>query len=144
MKNKTILLGMALAIFATLFSSCQKEELTSSLTQEVTEAPADNLSSLNYGVTLSDPDLAPQGPNAIPVKIIPTSCPASGFTLTVTSTEVDLEVVGYTINWYKNTGQEIHFTGQNLQCVCGYGVRVEVLDDSGVLVGSDSLDVPSC
>ncbi len=142
MKNKTILLGMALAIFATLFTSCQKEDISSSLTQEI--IPTSNLFTNVDLVTFTNPDLAPEGPSAIPVKIITTSCPTGGYTLTVTSTEVDLEVAGYTINWYKNTGQEIHYTGQNLQCVCGYGLRVEVLDDSGNPAGSDSLDVPSC
>ena len=141
MKNKTILLGMALAIFATLFTSCQKQDITPTPFQEVTTT---NLSSNLDIVTLTDPDVEPEGPSSIPIKINPSTCPTGGYTLTVTSTELDLSVAGYTINWYKNTGQEIHFTGQILPCACGFGVRVEVVDDSGNPAGNDSLDIPSC
>lgn len=144
MKNKTILLGMAMAIFVTLFTSCQKEDITSSLNQKITTDVATNNLSIYESETLIDLDLAPEGPSAIPIKITPTSCPTGGFTLTVTSSEVNLGAAGYSINWYKNTSQEIHHTGQTLQCVCGYGVRVEVLDDSGIIAGSVSIDIPSC
>lgn len=141
MKNKTILLGMALAIFATLFTSCQKQDI---IPTQIDEIKTSNLSGNLDIITLTNPNLVPQGSAPIPIKITPSTCPSGGYTLTVTSTEVDLVTAGYTINWYKNTGQEIHFTGQSLQCACGYGIRVEVLDDSGNPAGHDSLDIPSC
>ena len=141
MKNKTILLGMALAIFATLFTSCQKEEITPSLTDEIKTI---NLSS-NVGlIKLVDQDLEPQGLVSFPVTVTSTPCSLGGFTLTVTSPEVDLSNENFTINWYKNTEQEVYSVGQNLECVCSFGVRVEVIDESGSLAGDDSLDVPGC
>ncbi len=141
MKNKTILLGMALAIFATLFTSCQKEELTPSTIQETTTS---NLSTDLDLITLSDPDLQPQGLGNIPIKVTATTCSTGGYTLTITSPDVDLSDGNYQINWYKNTEQEIYSEGQNLPCVCGFGIRVEVRDDSGTLVADDSLDIPGC
>lgn len=139
MKNKTILLGMALAIFATLFTSCQKEDITPTPFQEVTTSdlsPKFDITKLVYS------NLDPEAPISIIITL--TTCPTGGYTLTVTSTEVDLSAGGYTINWYKNTEQEIYFIGQTLECVCGFGIRVEVIDDSGILAADDSLDIPGC
>ena len=141
MKNKTILLGMALAIFATLFTSCQKEDITPT---PVTEITTSNLSTNLDIVTLTDPNLEPQGVVSFPITVTSTICPTGGYTLTVSSPGVDLSNGNFTINWYKNTEQEIYSTGQNLECVCGFGVRIEVIDDSGSLAADDSLDIPSC
>ena len=141
MKNKTILLGMALAIFATLFTSCQKQEITPTQIDEVKNI---NLSDKVDLITLTDPDLEPQGIVNFPIKVTATTCPSGGYTLTVTSPEADLSDESFTINWFKNTEQEIYSVGQNLQCVCGFGVRVEVIDDSGSQAADDSLDIPGC
>lgn len=141
MKNKTILLGMALAIFATLFTSCQKEDLTTTPIDETTNS---DLSKKLETVTITSPDLDYQGIVNISITVTSTPCATGGYTLTVTSPDVDLSEGSFTINWYKNTEQEIYSTGQILECVCGFGVRIEVLDDSNLLVADDSLDIPGC
>lgn len=141
MKNKTILLGMALAIFATLFTSCQKEDINPSPVQET---PTSNLSTNLDIVTLTDPELEPQTLINFPISVTSTPCTTGGYTLTVTSPDVDLSNGSFTINWYKNTQQEIFSEGQELECVCGFGVRVEVIDDTGSLAADDSLDIPGC
>lgn len=141
MKNKTILLGMALAIFATLFTSCQKEDITPTPIQEI---PTSNLSPNLDIVTQTDPNFEPQGLVSFPITVTSIPCGTGGYTLTVTSPDVDLSGGSFTINWYKNTEQEIYSTGQELECVCGFGVRVEVIDDSGSLAADDSLDIPGC
>lgn len=142
MKNKTILLGMALAIFATLFTSCQKEDLTT--TASIEDFPTTVLLSNLDIVTLTDPNLEPQNLLNIPITVTSTPCTTGGYTLTVTSPDVDLSDGSFTINWYKNTGQEIYSIGQELECVCGFGVRVEVIEESGTLAAEDSLDIPGC
>lgn len=141
MKNKTILLGMALAIFATLFTSCQKQDITPTPFQEVTTS---KLSSDLDIITLTDLDLEPQGILNFPITITSTACSTGGYTLTVNSPDVDLSDGSFTINWYKNTEQVIYFEGQILECVCGFGIRVEVIDESGSLAADDSLDIPGC
>ncbi|MFK8005866.1 MAG: hypothetical protein AB8H03_05830 [Saprospiraceae bacterium] len=141
MKNKTILLGMALAIFATLFTSCQKEDINPTPVQET---PTSNLSTNLDIITLTDPELEPQSILNFPITVTSTICPTGGYTLTVTSPDVDLSSGNFTINWYKNTEIEIYSEGQQLECVCGFGVRVEVIDDAGSLAADGSLDIPGC
>ncbi|MFK7775614.1 MAG: hypothetical protein AB8F94_25955 [Saprospiraceae bacterium] len=141
MKNKTILLGMALAIFATLFTSCQKEDFNPTPIQEI---ETNNLLMDPDIVTLTDPDLEPQGLVSFPITVTSSPCSTGGYTLIVTSPDVDLSDGNFTINWYKNTEQEIYFEGQELECVCGFGVRVEVIDETGSLAADDSLDIPGC
>ena len=141
MKNKTILLGMALAIFATLFTSCQKEDITPTNSQEV---PTSNLSSNIDLVTLTDLNVEPQSLVNFPITITSTVCSTGGYTLTVSSPDVDLSDGSFTINWYKNTEQEIYSEGQILECVCGFGIRVEVIEESGTIAAADSLDIPGC
>ena len=141
MKNKTILLGMALAIFVTLFTSCQKENITPSLIQG--SAPI-NLADNSDVFTAINPDQESQSLGIIPITLTSTPCSTGGYTLTVTSPDVNLADGNFTINWYKNTLQEIYSTGQILECVCGFGVRVEVIEETEGIVAEDSLDIPGC
>lgn len=141
MKNKTILLGMALAIFALMLSSCQKESISPDPVQEITTT---ELSTNPDLITLTNPNLEPQNFVNFPISVNSTTCPTGGFTLTVTSPDVDLSNGNFTVNWYKNTEQVIYSVGQELECVCGFGVRIEVLDESDAIVADTSLDIPGC
>lgn len=141
MKNKTILLWMALAIFASLLSSCQKETISPTPVQETSTTELPTNPDL---ITLTNPNLEPQNLANFPIAVNSTTCPTGGFTLTVTSPDVDLSNGDFTINWYKNTEQVIYSVGQELECVCGFGVRIEVLDASDTVVADTSLDIPGC
>ncbi len=132
---------MALVIFATLFTSCQKEDITSTSFEEVKTT---NLVQNPDKVTLVFPDLGPQGLVKIPIKINSTTCLIDSYSLTVTSPEVDLSEGSYSITWFKNAEQELYAVGQNLECVCGFGVRIQVRDDSGVIAAEGSYDLPNC
>ena len=87
MKNKTILLGMALAIFATLFTSCQKEDITSSSIEAV---KTNNLILNPDKITLVNPDLVPQGLVSFPIQVNSDACIYDAYSLSVTSPDVDV------------------------------------------------------
>ncbi|MDC3210638.1 hypothetical protein OAU10_03985 [Saprospiraceae bacterium] len=141
MKNETILLGIALIIFSSLFTSCQKENIAPTATKEFA---TNNLSTNTSIITLTDPDLKPISVLSFPITIVSTNCPTGGYNLTVSSPDVDISNGTFSINWYKNTEQQIYSNGLNVDCVCGFGLRVEIIDDTGLLVADSSIDIPGC
>jgi len=132
---------MALAIFASLFTSCQKETIAPTPIDEIS---TQKLSKDASSITIKNQDFLPESPVNIDITVTSTPCSAGGYTLTVTSPDVDLADGSYTINWYKNTLQDIYSVGPELECVCGFGVRIEVLDESENLIAETSLDIPGC
>ncbi len=124
-----------------MMTSCVKEEITPmDIDSDSTETGVNNPNIPNQ--TFEPQNAFSTGDFSI--NISKTPCPAGGYTLTVESPEVDLTNGNYTINWYQNTQQSIYFVGQTLECVCGFGVRVEVIDETETLNAKDSLDIPSC
>jgi len=144
MKNLKVVFSMFLVmIFAVsmiLFTTCEKEDIEPAPLQEVTN---DGLNSNPNIITLTDPDLEPQGEFAIPIKIT-SELLKCGYTLTVSSPEADLSDGRYTINWYKKSNREAFFVGESLRCVCGFPVRVEVIEESGTLAASELVEIPDC
>lgn len=127
---------MVVGLFTT---SCVKEEITpnSPIQPETeTEEISQDIHSLESDNSLLNSDFT--------IEIVKTAC-ATGYTYTVTSPEVDLSNGNYTITWFKNTELTTFSTGQELECVCGFGVRVEVFDEINAAIGAkDSFDIPGC
>ncbi|MFK8005860.1 MAG: hypothetical protein AB8H03_05800 [Saprospiraceae bacterium] len=117
-----------------LMTSCAKEEITPNESVQVeTETIFTSQETQN---SFSSTDFS--------INIDRTSCTSGGYTLTVSSPEVDLTNGDYIIRWYKNTEQTVYSEGTTLDCVCGFGVRVEILSLAEELMVKDSLDLPSC
>ncbi|MFK7775620.1 MAG: hypothetical protein AB8F94_25985 [Saprospiraceae bacterium] len=138
LQTKLTYLIICVGLFMT---SCAKEEITpnnSIQTGTETEAELINLEAQSFELqhSLSSADFS--------IEISRTPCASGGYTLTVSSPDVDLTNGDYVINWYKNTELILYAEGTTLACVCGFGVRVEVLDQAGELKIKDSLDIPSC
>lgn len=134
--TKLSLLIICLGLFTT---SCTKEEITlNNPTQVETETTSPTIGNQTFELqnAFSNGDFS--------IEISQTVCATGGYTLTVSSPEVNLANGEYTINWYKNTEESILLTGESLECVCGFGIRVEVLDPTGEVGAEDSLDIPSC
>jgi hypothetical protein len=135
---KVITLFLCLGLMMT---SCVKEEISpTDINSDETESGIDNtgttIQTFEFQSSLSSGEIT--------ININKTSCAAGGYTLTVESPDVDLTNGDYTINWYQNTQQVLYFTGQSLECVCGFGIRIEVLDETDTIQAKDSLDIPSC
>ena len=143
MKNKTILLGMALAIFALQLMSCQKENINPTelaVANDLIDPPTSELSDKEIETI----EVLTSMESSFTITVSSTPCSLGGYSLTVNSAEVNLGDGNYTINWYKNTEQTVYFEGQTLECVCGFGVRIQVLDNVGDLSAETSLDIPGC
>ncbi|MFK7775615.1 MAG: hypothetical protein AB8F94_25960 [Saprospiraceae bacterium] len=134
--TKLSLLIICLGLFTT---SCTKEEITpNDPFQPETEIDFSSIDNQPFELenAFSSGDIS--------IEINKVLCATGGYTLTVSSPDVDITNGNYTINWYKNTEQIIFSTGESLECVCGFGIRVEVLELSGELEAKDSLDIPGC
>lgn len=134
--TKLSILIICLGLFTT---SCTKEEISPNDSTQI-ETGSNNP---NFGIqTFELQNSFSSGDFSI--EITRTICATGGYTLTVSSPDVDLSNGNYTINWYKNTEEVILFEGDKLECVCGFGIRVEVLDELGEVGAKDSFDIPSC
>jgi hypothetical protein len=144
MKNLKVIfstfLVIVFAISVMLFTTCEKEIIEPTPIEGVIN---DNLNSNIDKVTLSDPDLVPKGEFSIPIEVT-SKLSKCGYTLTVSSPEADLSDGQYTVNWYKKPDRKVFFVGESLACVCGFPVRVEVIDDSDNLAANKFLDIPGC
>ncbi|MFK8005865.1 MAG: hypothetical protein AB8H03_05825 [Saprospiraceae bacterium] len=135
--TKLSVLIICLGLFTT---SCTKEEITpNNPTQTETETTSPNIETQSFELQNS---FSSSGDFSI--EISKTTCTTGGYTLTVSSPDVDLSNGDYIINWYKNTEQVILSTGIDLECVCGFGIRVEILNLAGEIEAKDSLDIPGC
>ena len=144
MKNKTqITFILAIVLVAITLTSCNKEYLTPTEI-EAAKLEKDNALISEQGNWKSDQNSILSSLNNITVDINITACPTGGVSVTATSVDADLSSAQYTVNWYKNTEQTIYFEGLTLDCVCQFGVRVEVLDSEGNIVGENSIDLPAC
>jgi len=140
MKNKTQITLLAVVLMAFSITSCQKDLLTDS----IEASPIEENLILDTEVAQMKSDADGILSNDINVQIEITTCSTGGVNVTATSLVADLSTNEYTINWYKNTEQTIYADGQTLECVCQFGVRVEVFDMFGELVGENSIDLPAC
>jgi len=138
--TKLIFLIICAGLFLT---SCVKEEVTStnSIQNEIeTETEPDVIDLEKQLVELQQTFL--NGDFSLTFNKVP--CATGGYNYTVESPDVDLSNGEYTINWYKNTEQVIFSVGQTLECACQFGVRIEVIDQSGEIAAEDSFDIPRC
>jgi len=141
MKNGIQITFFVLAFIALTLTSCQKDILTDTPIQASPEVSNPFLTAQVEGWKA---DVNAILANNISIELDVTPCATSGVNVTVTSPDVDLSDGEHTLNWYRNTEQTIYSNDQTLECVCQFGVRLEVINMLGEVVAEASIDLPSC